>query len=142
MDADTFRSQFPEFADEAAYPGPQIDFWMSVAVIRLNPSRWSTLLDQGIALYTAHSLALAKANSKVAAFGGTPGQNSGPLAQKGADKLSATYDTASASVEGAGNYNLTTYGTRFIELSRLAGMGGVYTNFGENPWPPGLSSIW
>lgn len=140
MDVETFRSQFPEFSSEEAYTTPQVEFWLSIAVLRVNAVRWGDLADQGVALYLAHALTIARANSRVAAMGGNPGQNSGPLSGKTADKLSATYDTAAAAIEGAGPLNLTVYGTSYAELRRMMGLGGAYIGAGSDPYPPGLSS--
>jgi hypothetical protein len=49
----------------------------------------------------------------------------GMVARKTVDKVSVTYDTASAMEEDAGHWNLTVYGTRFIRLARMVGTGGM-----------------
>lgn len=141
MDAQTFRSQFPEFADTAAYPDAQVTMWVGVGVARVNADRWGALTDLGIALFTAHNLALGRTSTKAAAFGGTPGQNTGPLSQKTVDKASASYDTGAGSTEGDGNWNLTTYGTRFMDMVRLAGAGGFYSG-GDDGGGAWLSQPW
>lgn len=141
MNVADFRANFPEFAEEAAYTDAQIAFWATFAELRLNPGAWSDLWPMGVMLYTAHCVVLAKANSKVAAFAGTPGQNTGPLRDKAVKDVSLSYDTAAASIEGAGNYNLTTYGTRYYELMRLVGMGPIQANAGVDVFPAALASF-
>lgn len=145
MDVALFRSQFPEFAEETAFPDAQVSFWLTIATTRLNATRWGALLDAGLALYMAHNLSLARQNAKAAAFGGVIGQNTGPMASKTVDKVSATYDTKASTNEGDGHYNLTDYGTRFMELVRLAGMGGLQlggAEFGDMQPALGFAPPW
>ena len=124
MDAATLRSDFPEFADVLAYTDAQINFWLGIGGKLLRPCAWDDLLDHGLELFTAHHLSLARINQKAAAKGGAPGSNSGPQASKSIDKVSVSFDTGAATIEGQGHWNLTTYGTQFIQLSRMVGMGG------------------
>jgi len=142
MDVATFRTQFAAFADEADYPDETIDLWLGVAAAFVDPARWGTLADLGMALYAAHNISLDKRERETAAVGGAPGQNSGPLAQKSVDKAAATYDTAAASHEGGDNYNLTTYGTRYLHLAKLAGIGGIVAGAGYLGYAPALSQPW
>lgn len=124
MDRPTFRQVFPEFGSDTAYPDAVVDFWFGQARIQLDPQRWADLLDQGTALFVAHKLVLARRNA-AAGTRGIPGEASGPTASKTIDKLSKSFDTGAASLEGAGSWNLTTYGTQFIALARIAGAGGM-----------------
>ena len=66
-----------------------------------------------------------KKDSKAASAGGIPGSSSGVQSSKSVDGVSVSYDTTVATVEGAGNLNLTTYGTRFAELRDMFGAGGL-----------------
>jgi hypothetical protein len=121
----SFLQDYPEFSNSTKYPNSAIQYWINVAVILLNPNRWGTMLTTGIELYVAHNLVLEGQAQAAAATGGTPGQNTGPLNSKTVDKVSAGYDTGAASIEGAGAYNLTTYGTRFYQLMLMFGSGGA-----------------
>lgn len=120
----TFTTDFPEFAN-SQYPQGWFNFWLTVGQKMLNDCAWQDLVYQGLALFIAHQMALQLRNVKAAAFGGDAGANSGPIASKGTDKVNVSYDTGSASIEGQGHYNLTTYGTQFIMLARMVGAGGA-----------------
>lgn len=123
--ASSFYADFPEFADVEAYPESTVSFWLALAVKLLDPCRWGDLLDVGTELFVAHNLTLDARNRKAASAGGIPGASSGVMSSKTVDKVSVSYDTAIAGVEGAGHWNLTTYGTRYIQLARMVGAGGV-----------------
>ena len=125
MDAATFRQHFPEFADAARYPDAQVQFWAGIGERMLNADRWAELLDHGLELFTAHHLVLAQQNQQAAATGAAPGASTGAIAGKTIDKVGVTYDTASAALEGAGHWNLTTYGTQYLQLSQMMGAGGL-----------------
>lgn len=125
MDASTFRSDFPEFSDSTAYPDAQVSYWLGIGSKMLRLDAWDELLGHGLELFTAHHLVLARQNAKAAAKGVVAGANSGPQSSKSVDRVSASYDTHSASIEGAGHWNLTTYGTQFIQLARMVGIGGA-----------------
>ena len=118
------RTNFPEFASATDYPDGQIQFWLNMAGVQLNIAAWADLLDMGTQLYVAHHLVLGARDRKAAAVGGAPGGSSGPQASKSVDKVSVSYDTGTATIENAGNWNLTSYGTQFYQLMRMVGMGG------------------
>lgn len=130
MDAAQFRIDFPEFADTTAYPNGQVGFALSLATLLLNADRWADVLNYGIELFTAHQLALGAKNIEVSAFGGIPGAQVGVLSAKQVKDVSMSYDNSGAMEEGAGHWNLTNYGLRYIQLARMAGMGGYYAGAG------------
>lgn len=125
VSATSFRVDFPEFASTGTYPDAMVNFWLGLAGKLLDPTRWDDLLDYGTELFVAHNLTLAARDQKSATAGGIPGAGGGVVASKAVDKVSVSYDTALAGIEGAGNWNLTTYGTRYIQLARMVGAGGV-----------------
>ena len=125
MDIATFRSHYPEFASETDYPDTQIEYWASIAVLRLNTTRWGSLLAHGIELLTAHSITLAKAEASIAAKGGGAGQGVGLKSNKSAGDVSVGIDTTSTIEVDAGHYNLTNYGKQYIRLARIMGIGGA-----------------
>jgi hypothetical protein len=122
---DQFTANFPEFADVSVYPASAFAFWYGIAGQLLDADRWGTMLDVGAQLYVAHNLVLEARAQATAAFGGVPGETTGPLSGKTVDKLSATYAVAEAVEEGGGNFNLTVYGVRFFALVMMFGSGGM-----------------
>ncbi|WP_250481894.1 DUF4054 domain-containing protein [Caballeronia sp. NCTM5] len=125
MDANQFRSDFPEFSDTTRYPDSLVTLWLTVGSSLVNECRWGELTNIGIELVTAHHLAIAARDQQAAAGGGIPGQASGPMSSKAVDKVSVSYDTGAASLSDAGFWNLTSYGTRYLGLARLMGAGGM-----------------
>ncbi|MCA8242835.1 DUF4054 domain-containing protein [Burkholderia sp. AU32262] len=125
MDIAQFRQSFPEFDDTTTYPDSLVQFWMTVAVSLVNADRWGELTDLGIALVTAHHLALALKDQKTAAVGGVPGQVTGPQSSKAVDKVSASYDTAAVAIKDGGFWNATMYGVRYLSLAQMMGTGGI-----------------
>ncbi|HEP6427740.1 DUF4054 domain-containing protein [Burkholderia cenocepacia] len=125
MDVSQFRQSFPEFNDTTTYPDSLVQFWMTVAVSLVNAERWGELTDLGVALVTAHHLALAVKDQKMAAVGGVPGQVTGPQSSKAVDKVSASYDTSAVAIKDGGFWNATMYGVRYLSLAMMMGAGGM-----------------
>lgn len=123
--AASFRADFPEFASLVSFPDAQVSFWIALAGKLHAADRWGDLLDYGIELFVAHNLSIAARDAKAAATGGVGGGASGLLSAKAVDKVSASYDTGAVTIANAGNWNLTTYGTRYIQLAGMIGAGGV-----------------
>lgn len=123
--ASSFRTDFPEFASTTNYPDSLVTFWIGLAGKLHSEDRWGDVLDYGIELFVAHNLVLERQAAKSAATGAVPGVASGAVAQKTVDKVSVSYDTASAMEPGAGHWNLTTYGQRWIRLVSMFGAGGL-----------------
>ena len=129
-----FAIDFPEFANATTFPPASIDFWLNVASLTLNAQAWGALLDMGTELFVAHHMAIAARDQAAVSTGGMPGTQTGPTASKAVDKVSVSYDTASAAVNDAGFWNLTSYGTRFLFYSRMVGAGGLQQGM-PGPWP-------
>ncbi len=125
-----FRLDFPEFTDPILYPPGQLTFWLNMAYGMLNASRWGAQLDVGAELYVAHNVAIEARAQAEAANGGIPGGQVGPINSKSVDKVSIGYDTGSGVEQGAGHWNLTVYGTRFIRLAKMFGAGPVQIGIG------------
>lgn len=145
---ESFRQNFPEFADSTAYPDSGITFYLNLAVgipgtspnswevfPILNPIRWRTQLDLATQLYIAHHVVLEKQASDAAAVGGNPGTATGPLTSKSVSSVAASYDPNVAKEENAGYWNLTVYGLRLYRLIRLFGMGPLQIGVGHAPYP-------
>jgi hypothetical protein len=125
MDAPTFRTNFPEFADSARYPTPLVTFWLGVGASLVNADRWGELSDVGVQLCTAHHLVISARDQATSAAGGLPGQAAGMVSSKSVDKISVTYDTGAAMIDGAGFWALSSYGVRYLSLARMFGAGGL-----------------
>lgn len=123
-----FRSDFPEFDDATRYSDTMIQMWMTVGASLVNADRWMELTNIGIELVTAHHLVLSFRDQTAAAVGGIPGVMNGPTASKSVDKVSTSYDTGAATIDGAGFWNLTSYGVRYISLAKMFGAGGLQIN--------------
>lgn len=125
MDAAKFRADFPEFADAAQYPDEQVNFWLGFWILMLRPQRWGEALSYRLELFAAHNLALWRQDMNAARKGGVPGLSTGAKSAKAVDKVSVSYDQNVGLVEGAGHWNLTTYGKHFIQMARMMGAGGI-----------------
>lgn len=125
MDAAAFRQVLPEFKDQAVYPDPVIGFWLDLADKLLPLDRWCELHEQGMAFYVAHHLVLGKRDQEAVDVGGIQGEVKGPTTAMSVDKVSAGFDTGAVSLDGAGFWNMTTYGIRFLTLARCIGAGGI-----------------
>jgi len=121
-----FRLDFPEFADPTKYTEAMVAFWAGVADKQMNTVRWGDLLLYGTELFVAHNLALAVVDlaASQAPFG-VPGQGNVLASSQGAGSVNVSADTTTVSEPDGGYYNLTTYGTRFLRMARIAGIGGA-----------------
>lgn len=122
------RTDFPEFGNATQYPDSLIQTWLTVAASLVNADRWVELTNLGIELVTAHHLVMSLRDQTAAAVGGVPGIMTGPTSAKAVDKVSTSYDTAAASLDGGGFWNLTSYGARYLTLARMMGAGGLQVN--------------
>lgn len=125
----TLRDRFPEFKDQTVYSDEMIEFWGEIANRLLNKCRWGNMLDLAAMLFVAHHLVLEKQAADVAKRGGTPGQI-GVLTSKSVGSVSASYDLSRVTFEGAGHWNMTTYGVRFYQLLRMFGAGPIHIGVG------------
>lgn len=121
----SFRTDYPEFADTTAYPDSGVTYWLTVAGLLLNTLRWQDMLDVATELFVAHNLALERQAQKSAASGAVPGLSTGPVSSKTVGPVTQAYDTTAGIEEGAGHWNLTVYGTRFIGLVKMFGAGPI-----------------
>ena len=114
-----FRQHFPEFVSTELFPDSQVEFWAALAEELLSPERWGKLLPYGQELFIAHNLMLGVGAIQTAAAGGIPSAE-GTLAvsSKSVGSVSVSYDTGSAMDAGAGHWNQTVYGRRYIDLVR------------------------
>lgn len=146
--ANSFRRDFVEFSESSKYPDSLVDFYLAIAVKMLNASRWGTMLDVGVELFTAHNLTLERIALDEMDNGGVPGITKGPISSQSVDKSSVSFDVAAAAELDAGHWNETIYGKRFIRIARMMGAGPVQIGAGycgggallstdawAGPWP-------
>ena len=121
--ASSFRAVFTEF-DSTKYPDATVTWWIARAYRMLRAEVWGDDIDDGVMLFIAHNLVLGYRNIKGAASDNL-GASSGPVASKGVGAVSVSFDTTAGTIEGAADYNLTTYGVQFAHLMRMYGAGGI-----------------
>jgi hypothetical protein len=129
----TFRQQFPAFCDIDVYGDIPITMFISVAVSLLDADRWDTLLDYGTSLFAAHHLVLAARDDATVAAGGIGGGVQGILTAKSVDKVAASYDASSVSIEDGDFWNMTSFGIKFLRLAKQFGAGGFQITGGIAP---------
>lgn len=122
---DGFLALFPEFTSVSGPATPALTQWLAVGTRLVSSDAWDDLTDFGVYLFTAHYFSLAQRDARAAFAGQTPGGAVGAIASKSVDKVSVSYDNASARIEGAGHWNMTSYGVRFATLARQMGAGGL-----------------
>jgi hypothetical protein len=122
---ETFRTDYPEFADSTQYPDAQIEYWLGFAGVSFNVGRWGSWLDLGTALWVAHNVVMEARAIMEAQNGGLPGTTTGAISAKSADKISVNFDTAASTEQGGGQWNTTIYGTRYLRMARMIGAGPI-----------------
>ena len=127
MSVDTceFKKVFPEFVDDEKYSPSQIEYWGSIADLRLNADRWGDLITHGKYLFIAHNIALSAQAVAAANKGASVLQSTGLISSKSVGDVSISYDTGASNEENGGNYNLTRYGKELLRLARIVGIGGA-----------------
>lgn len=120
-----FRQAFPAFMDPGCYPDYMVDIWMKLAAKLHDAARWGELLEFGVHLFVAHNLALEFGVTQGVLRGQTPGQILGPVTSGSVDKVSYSREINSLMEPGAGHWNATIYGLRYIRLVRMVGAGPV-----------------
>jgi len=155
----SFRFDYEEFASTVIYTNSGIAYWINLANLLINqnllggspatPSNPpATLYDIAVELFTAHNLVLEQQALAASENNAVPGLTTGPISSKHAGPISVSYDVGAGVDPDDGQYNLTIYGTRFINLYKLAGAGGMVVNgngFGANfgPFPVfGVGQAW
>jgi len=127
----SFRDQFEAFADPMEYSDAMISVYNTIAIALLNADVWDpNVLDYGTCLFIAHHLVLDRRDAATVAAGGVGGLVQGVLTSKSVDRVSASYDTAAVTMTDGAYWNMTTYGIRFLQLSRYMGAGGIQLGIG------------
>lgn len=129
-----FRLQFPVFQSTLAYPETQVSFYIKLGFKLLSAGRWGDILNEGIALFTAHFLALDKLAQSGAGGSGAPGTAVGIVNSGSVDKVSYGKDIASVMEENAGHWGMTTFGLQFLRFARMMGAGPIQVGVGDVPF--------
>lgn len=124
------RADFPEFSSKQKFPDSSCAFWLNIAFLQIRANVWGQLYVLAQELWTAHMLVLEEKAQLEAALGNLPGVSTGAVTSQSVDKVSEAYDTSGSAEEKAGHWNLTIFGTRFIRLAKMAGMGGIQLSGG------------
>jgi len=132
----TFIAAFPEFNAPATYPQAQVDFWIPQAYAQLNAMRFGASLDLAACLFVAHNIIFSARSARETAKGIVAGQATGPKNSASVDKASVGYDTGATSIQGAGDYNYTTYGQRLYMMMRKFCSGPAYVPGPRRPTNP------
>jgi hypothetical protein len=82
------------------------------------------LLDEGLGLFVAHSLAVDRVRV-LAAAKGVPGAIKGPMTAQSVDKVRVSYDPSSVTLADAGYWGQSSYGIQLLGWARIVGAGGV-----------------
>jgi hypothetical protein len=132
-----FRLDYPEFKSTGTFPDATVNYWLNFAYLMLNTNAWGSMLDFGVELFVAHNLIIEAINLKMVAIGGLPGINRGAINSESPGQVSISYDTANASIQKAGHWNITTYGTRYWGLAKAFACRPLSTGPGHSPGFPG-----
>jgi hypothetical protein len=123
-----FRADLPEFDNVTTFPDSQIVFWSKIASRMVNEERFggdTVMIALMLDLFIAHNVALEAQAQLGATGGGVPGINRGIIASAAGGSVNVSYDTGGASDPSASHWNLTIYGTRFINWIKMFGAGPV-----------------
>lgn len=144
-DPATFRSHFPEFADDTVYPDARVQLFLDTGSVMLNPHRWGYYLPLGVELFTAHMLALGQYAANRAMGGGqnaVPGIASGLMSNKSVSKVSVGYDVNVTAMKDAGPWNYTIYGQQLYWWMGVVGTGGVEMLAVTYPGMAAQAALW
>ena len=143
---DSFRVSFTEFANKVTYPDGDANFYLTYALLALDPARWGNLLDIGVQLFIAHNLALEFNAKRAAALGQNPGFIVGSVSSGSVDKVSYSRNLTGVMNTKHGHWNLTIYGLRYIRMVGMIGAGPLQVGApngdpGTGAWPGPIGSI-
>lgn len=137
-----FRETFNEFANPVKYSSGKIQMYLLLAQALININRWGDYYAMGVCLFVAHNCVIDRRNMDENDFDRPSGTQVGPIGSESGGGVGVTYDVGAGIEPGAGHWNLSNYGTRFIQFARLAGAGPVQVNgpyvepqFSGPAWP-------
>ncbi|MCW6600799.1 hypothetical protein A9Q61_12550 [Yersinia ruckeri] len=119
-----FRTDFPQFENEARYPDAAIQFRLSLADNLLDENLLDNMFPYLVELFVAHYMTLQAKDMLSAAMGGGSGSTNGAASSKSVDKVSVSYDNGATLNPDAGFWNFTRYGAEFYQIILMFGAGG------------------
>ncbi|HEN3430363.1 TPA: DUF4054 domain-containing protein [Yersinia enterocolitica] len=119
-----FRTDFPQFENEARYPNAAIQFRLSLADNLLDENLLDNMFPYLVELFVAHYMTLQAKDMQSAALGGASGATNSVAASKSVDKVSVSYDNSATLNPDAGFWNFTRYGAEFYQIILMFGAGG------------------
>ncbi|ATM85070.1 DUF4054 domain-containing protein [Yersinia frederiksenii] len=119
-----FRTDFPQFENEARYTNTAIQFRLSLADNLLDENLLGNMFPYLVELFVAHYMTLQAKDMQSAALGGASGATNGVAASKSVDKVSVSYDNSATLNPDAGFWNFTRYGAEFYQIILMFGAGG------------------
>ncbi|CNK98020.1 DUF4054 domain-containing protein [Yersinia aldovae] len=119
-----FRTDFPQFENEARYPDAAIQFRLSLADNLLDENLLDNMFPYLVELFVAHYMTLQAKDMLSAAMGGGSGSTNGAASSKCVDKVSVSYDNSATLNPDAGFWNFTRYGAEFYQIILMFGAGG------------------
>lgn len=126
LTAQHMRDRFPVFEDDSRFPEISMQYYLDLAFASLNRTRWGQWFEMGQLWFAAHFLVLEDQDNQALLAGRPIGvSGAGSITSKSVGSASISYDTQSVLEDGAGHWNSTSYGRRYIRQSRLAGAGGI-----------------
>lgn len=137
--SESFRESFPKFMQPRFQPAT-ITFYITLAGSLLNADRWGELLDYGTMLFVAHNLALDAMDG--VAGGSGIGQIVGPKTAANVDRVGYSRDPSAAMDPANGHWNLSHFGLRFIQLSKMIGAGPIQSGHSPLDTNQGFSGGW
>lgn len=123
MDIQTFRNNLPEFADQSKWPDSAFTYWSTIGEKLVDAERFGDLASSAVELFTAHNIVLERSALDASTSGTLPGTDVGVITAKKVGDVGVNYDVASSMEAGAGHWNKTIYGQRYIRLVHLLGAG-------------------
>jgi hypothetical protein len=125
---DDFLTMYPQFKDVSEVVRKA---WLKMAMNCLQYDRWNDLWEMGMGLYIAHFLTLYLQSSTPEGASTqqiiNAGLSRGVATSKSVADMSVGYDFGLIASESAGwgTFSQTVYGQQFVQLAKLAAMGGM-----------------
>lgn len=122
IDTATFKTRFPEFADDVEYPDERVQLFLDdVVTIHMgsDEGRWCNKYDIAQAYLAAHLLIIGT-NSEA----GDTNANVGPVSSKSAGGVSVTKAVIAKDRSDMDNFYMTTsYGQQFLNIRNTCFVG-------------------
>ena len=113
IDIASFRTRFPEFADDTAYPDPRVQLALDDAELCVDETKFGTLYELGVMHLAAHELKLTTDIANSPASAGAIG----PVSSKTAGGVSVTKAINNIDLsDGDAYYQQAQYGLKFLNI--------------------------